>query len=222
MVDAYCPDLATFCDILRDYSLHGLAYFKDQSSELQRRMRADLQGSLEDDKYQIARKLVAIRKGNQTQLGFLPMPRPGGNDFKASFFLPRITSNYDGNYMCSFIVLFWVDVGAEKGNTIAVRFDPRGEAGNPHAYTHLQLTRTIKNPNISTGFEQWVPTSYPAFPLGYDHPLQLFIGMAVAVHGYTARDKGEYVRAAITESMAQGNAALRARKILEEVKRMLG
>ncbi len=222
MADAYRPDLATFCDILRDYSRQGLTYFKDQPSELQQRMRADLAGSLEDDESRIAQKLAAIRKGNQSQLRFLPMPRPGGNDFNASFFWPRITSSNDGSYRCSFIVLFWVEVEADKGKTIAVRFDPRGEPGDPHAYTHPQLTRTIRDLNITTGFEQWVPTSYPAFPLGYDHPLQLFVGMAVAVHGYTATDQGEYVRTAITESMAKGNAALRARKILDEVKRMLG
>ena len=216
MADPYRPDLAIFCNILLDYSRHGLAYFKRQSSQMQGKMRASLGGYLEDNGDQIAWKLARISKGNQSQLRFLPMPRPGGNDFKASFFLPRITRNDDESYTCSFIVVFWVD--RDNGKTMAVRFEPSGGLGDPHAYTHLQLTRKVTDPNITTSFEPWVPDSYPAFPLGYDHPLQLFVGMAVAVHGYSASNKREYVRAAIMDSMVM---ASRARRILEEAKSML-
>ncbi len=217
MAEAYRPGLATFCDILRDYSHHGLAYFKDQSTDMQQSMRAALSGGLEDNAYHIERKLAEIGKGNRPQLQFLPMPRPAGRDFKASFFLPRITRNDDESYSCSFTVVFWIE--KEKGKTMAVRFEPSGGIGDSHAYTHLQLTRTIKDPNITTSFKPWVPDSYPAFPLGYDHPLQLFVGMAVAVHGYSASNKREYVRAAIMDSMVM---APRARRILEEAKSMLG
>lgn len=218
MTVPYRPDLATFCDILRDYSRHGLLYFREQSSDTQGRIRSALGGGLEDSGDQIDAKFAAIKRGGQSQLRFLPMPRPGGNDFKASFFLPRIDPGPGANYSCSFTVLFWIE--RDTGRTIAMRFESSDGPGNAHAYTHMQLTRTIGA--MTTSFEQWIPDSYPAVPLSYDHPLQLFVGMAVAVHGYSANEKNEYVRAAMTASMAQGSALERARKILDEVRRILG
>lgn len=224
MTDPYCPDLAAFCDILRDYSQHGLGYFKDQSQDRQQTLRQALGGSLENKYEEIERKLAEIKNGSPSRLRFLPMPRPAGRDFMMSFFLPRIWRTDDQRYMCSFVVLFWVE--RELGKTIAVRLEPSGEADDAHSYTHLQLTRTILSPTITspliTSLDYWVPESYPAVPLGYDHPVQLFVGMAVAVHGYRANNKKEYARAAIQDSMLQGASAIRARQILDEMKRMLG
>ena len=217
MPEVYRPDLSTFCDILRDYSQHGLLYFKNQTRDMQQKIRSALRGELEDNPEQIDHKLGTIKKGGQSLLQFLPMPQPGGTDFKASFFLPRITRENSGNYTCSFIVIFWIE--RDMGKTMAIRIEPSGDPGNAHAYTHMQLTRT--SGNITTSLENWTPESYPALPLGYHHPLQLFIGMAVAVHGYSRNDQKEYIRAAITDSMSQGSSALRARRILDEVKLML-
>jgi hypothetical protein len=106
MTDPYRPDIGAFCDILRDYSRYGLSYFKDQTRDMQQRMRTVLAGGLEDNDDQIEAKLAAIKKGGQSQLRFLPMPRPGGTDFKASFFLPRIVRSGDGTYASHSLLCF--------------------------------------------------------------------------------------------------------------------
>jgi len=226
MPDAYRPDLPTFCDILRHYSRHGLIYFKELSDDMQRNIRLKLGGSIEDNDHEIDRKLASIKNGQQPGLKFLPMPRPGGKDFRASFFLPRIHVDNDDNYTCSFLIIFWVE--REGGKTIAIRLEPpmrlesTEEDADAHRYTHLQLTIAVKGPNIVTDFADWTPKSYPAFPLGYSHPLQMFVGMAIAAHGYSASSKKEYLRRAISDSMAEGNAALIAQKIFVELKRTFG
>src|SRR5260370_41567716 len=140
MPEVYAPDLPTFCDILRDYSRYGLLYFRGQESATQQKIREALRGSLEDNADRIERKLAATKKGDPASFGFLPMPKPGGNDFRAAFFLPHITSGLGANYTCSFALLFWID--RDMGKTVAIRIEPSGGVNNAHAYTHMQLTRT--------------------------------------------------------------------------------
>ncbi|MBR0894600.1 hypothetical protein JQ616_06545 [Bradyrhizobium tropiciagri] len=218
---AYEPDLETFCDILRDYSRHGLTYFKTHSTALQGMLRASLGGHIEDNDDRIERKLATLKKGGQADLSFLPMPKPSGKEIKAGFFLPRIVPGDEGKYQCSFEIIFWIE--RDRGKTFGMRFEPAGEnPSDSHCYPHVQLTRQFDPPTVTTHLESWMPTSYPAIPLGYKHPLQLFLGMAVALHGYSANGKEEYARAVIIDAMRRGQAALRAKQILEEVKRMLG
>jgi hypothetical protein len=212
----YRPDLDTFCDILRDYARHGLKHFKAQPDSVQRAIRAALENHIEDDEREIDVKFGAVkREGPARELKFLPMPKPGGHDFRVSFFLPRFKRSDGGGYTCSFVVLWWIE--RDKGRTLALRVEP-SEAGTAHAYTHWQFTREIGA--ITTSSEPWLPTSYPAIPLGYDHPVQLFMGLAAAVHGYGGSESAEFVRHRIREAMAQGSPG-RAEKLLGELGRML-
>lgn len=221
MPDQYRPNLSEFCNILRDYSRHGLSYFDTQSADTRQKLRESISMRLEDNAKQIEYKLGAITKGRHERLGFLPMPRPGGHDFKASFFLPRIATRIDDPewYDCSFVVVFWIE--RERGKTIAVRFERSDDEDDAHAYSHLQLTKRIDDVSVATSFQDWIPDSYPAFPLRCDSPIQLFVCMVVSVHGYSANNKREYSRLTIEEAMTQGQAALRARNLLEEMKKML-
>jgi len=34
------------------------------------------------------------------------------------------------------------------------------------------------------GIPQWVPDSYPAFPIRSSEPLRMFLSMATSIHGY--------------------------------------
>jgi hypothetical protein len=214
LLEPYQPSLGDFCDILRDYSHSGLKYFKKLPGAIQQGIRQSLGNKLEENSQLFDLKFSKIKQGKSSSLNFLPMPQPGGDDFAASFFLPYITGT--SCYTCSFTVLFWINFG--KGATCAIRFEPSGGQDNAHGYTHMQLSRDVQG--MSTSFELWTPSSYPAVPLGYHHPIQLFVGIATAVHGYAPGPKASnnYVRRAILDAIGDASAA---KKILCEVDRML-
>jgi len=212
---AYSPDFDTFCEILRDYSRHGIAYFKSLPDQTQRKMRAKLENKIEANDDNVDAVIAAIKRGERKEFDFLPMPKPGGRNFAASFFQPRMKVDGNGRYSCSYVVVFWIDNA--EGKTIAIRLES-GAAGSAHAFMHMQLTRSTRSPAIETSFETWIPTSYPAIPLGYVHPVQVFAGMAMAVHGYSADGNRKYVREVVLDSMK----ADIARDILAEIKRLFG
>ena len=50
-------------------------------------------------------------------------------------------------------------------------------------YSHVQFTRTVLNSVCPFG-PTWLPTNDPAFPTPARDPLEMFLAMVVAVHGF--------------------------------------
>jgi hypothetical protein len=177
-------DIDEFCGVLQDYALAGLKDFKKLKDETRKKIRTALSEQLEDNDRTLGNKIGRIKHGDPGLL-FLPMPKSEGKDFTASFFRPE-NIHVGPPYTCSFTVLFWI----EKANrTCALRFEPSHGSGTAHAYAHMQLTHKIfgvgdGTEDFTTDGPTWIPDSYPAIPLGYHNPMHLFIGLAVAVHGY--------------------------------------
>jgi len=228
MTDPYCPNLPTYCNILRDYAIHGQRYFDGLSGDVQKRIRGKLGGHIETDGYAIDTKFKSIKdkKSVSSPFRFLPMPKPGSDEFQASFFLPKIDIKSDDKYECSFNIIFWID--KDGGKTIAVRLEPpmqvkpSEEDADAHRYSHLQLTATCRSPDVATDLPAWAPQSYPGFPLAYRHPLQFFIGMVISVHGYNEKNRARFASQTIKDSMKTAAAAQTSVRIFAEMERTFG
>jgi hypothetical protein len=220
MTSDYDPSLSDFCDILKDYSLSGLDYF----SKIGGKPKADIErtfGSLiENESQALEYKFSEAKRQRQSSFNFIPMPKPSGNDFLISFFVPRFRFLNKAKFHCAFCLIVWIN--QEGGKTIAFRFEPGDYGNSPHAYSHLQLSRVVRLPDHTTNIEKWMPVSYPAFPFRLDTPLQFFAATAVAVHGYSPQQDARFVAKAMRTAMQNGTAADRGRRVVAEIERVFG
>ena len=216
----YDPSLADFCDILKDYSLSGLDYF----GKIQGRRKADIERTfgnlIENDRQAIEYKFSEVKRQRAPSFNFIPMPKPQGKNFVISFIVPRFRFQKKENFQCALCLIVWIDHGG--GKTVAFRFEPADDGGSPHSYPHLQLSRIVKLPNLTTSLENWAPDSYPAFPFRLATPLQFFAAAAIAVHGYAPKQNALYVTNAMTTAMQTASAAERGRKVVGEIQRIFG
>jgi hypothetical protein len=214
----YDPPLADFCDILKDYSLSGLNFFRGLGARDQDRVRRTIGPTLiEDERQQIEYKFSQAKSRKSPSFNFIPMPKPTG-DFAVSFFVPRFRFVEGGHFRCAFCLIAWVDHG--DGQTISFRLEPADEDDTTHSYNHIQLSRSVRSPDMATTMPTWIPQSYPAFPLGLSTPLQFFAATTVAVHGYSRKDKALYIGKAIMTGSGESNAASRTLKVLTEIHRI--
>ena len=71
------------------------------------------------------------------------------------------------------------------GRWLGFRFEPADSAASTHGYGHVQMNTAMVRKNIAIkGIPEWLPTSYPAFPIRTSDPIQMFFSMATSVHGY--------------------------------------
>jgi hypothetical protein len=213
----YNPPLADFCDILRDYSLSGLSFYRNLAGPSKKEIFSQLGLLIEDDAQALEWKFSEVKNRRPQEIRLVPMPKPSGTDFFASFFVPQFRFLPKKQFACSFSLLFWVN--HDGGRTIAFRLEPAGEGTNAHGYSHVQISQLVKFPRHETSLEKWVPTSYPAFPCRLEAPLHFFAAAAMAVHGFNAQTNSHYFASAITAAMQTGGSAERARRILSEVQR---
>ena len=111
-----------------------------------------------------------------------PAPNWGHSGIEFCFFMPRTINDCYNHEQVAFDLFLLV-----KGeNNLALRFEPADEVGYSHSYAHVQLCRKVGKGSsefIPKGVPNWVPDSYPAFPLPSSEPLKLFLSMATALHG---------------------------------------
>lgn len=152
------------------YSRRGFEDWND--AEHMRRSTAEkcLPNAIVENEWEIGR-VICGRKQK-----FIPMPRQGYKKLDWCFFLPKKV----GGKLRS-LILFIVVNGASK-HCIAFRFESAPEGS--HGYTHVQLTsKWSKSSTAVTNVPQWLPVSYPAFPIPAENWTELFLAMATAVHG---------------------------------------
>ena len=124
--------------------------------------------------------------GRHSDPKFIPMPRCGFKGFEWCFFLPKKV-----NGELRSLILF-ILVNCARRDCIAFRFE--GSQRGRHGYAHLQLTSKLKNlgltatPGVdgqSQCLPEWLPDSYPAFPIPARNWTEMFLAMVTAVHGHS-------------------------------------
>ena len=206
------------CDLLKDYALAGAKEFKKLPAELREKLQQRLLHRLMLNDWDIRDAMRRLTTAPINQ--FLPAPVGIDNGFRFAFFQPRLKKLGESRYALSLVIVFWV----EKADKIfAVRLEPSGGPKNAHGYAHMQFTRRIKlkeedEPSFCTDQESWLPDSYPAIALAYEHPIHYFAGLAMSIHGYCTGDAANFAAPVLTEALG----ANRSQKVLAEMKRFFG
>ena len=161
------------------YSRQGLEDWDDASADLKRKAGEWLSAAgIAEGEEEVEAMLAGELQGK-----FIPMPRDkAGKGFERSFFQPAIRAGELRS-----LTLFLL-VNRAREESLAFRFEcERRGRGTRHGYTHVQLTRYLLVAGGRfplRGVPEWLPASYPAFPVPAHDSLELFLAMATAVHGF--------------------------------------
>ena len=153
------------------YSERGLADWKRVAgSAMKTAAQECLANTIVEDDWDISH----VIKGRKSS--FIPMPQHGYNGFDWCFFSPRKVRGELRSFLL-FVLVNWA-----ARDCIAFRFE--SDSVGSHGYTHVQLTpKWTKSGDAFSGVPQWLPDSYPAFPIPAQNWTELFLVMATAVHG---------------------------------------
>jgi hypothetical protein len=217
----YKPDLADYCDLLREYGTSGILHYKDLKPGLRARLEMSIPARLlETDEYRIEQKFAAAKKRDSKPFNLIPMPQPIGPGVDAAFFIPRFRFNDPNSFSCAFCLILWINGGVPK--TMAFRIEPPDPPGvdaatglqnsDAHQYSHIQISRKVREPDYATSIDDWTPESYPAFPLFNPTPLRLFLTTIVSIHGYDPAHQHRFIFSALGRA-----GAARARRLQIEV-----
>ena len=164
------------------YSRRGIKDWKSTADSLRTEVRRLLGNSgLAQNEAEAAQTIHAY--WNQYDLQrhkFIPMPRHPDEAGTCWFFLPIRQRAKNGSDEMGFEVFVLLD----EEHRLAFRFEPADRAST-HDYGHVQLTKSLRKKTIDPKIVPWIPDSYPAFPIGTSDPLDIFLAMAVSVHGNT-------------------------------------
>ena len=164
------------------YSRRGIADWRSTSDSLRTEVRRAL-GNAGVVRNEAEAVQTINRYWNQDKLQchkFIPMPRRPGKEGTCWFFLPIRQRTSDGADLISFEVFVLI----EQEHRLAFRFEP-ADRDSTHDYGHVQLTKSLRKKTLDAQIVSWLPDSYPAFPIGTSDPLDIFLAMAVSVHGNT-------------------------------------
>ena len=126
---------------------------------------------------------AALTGGLAQVKGLIPVPDLSVGNIKWVFFKPLCTS--DGELM--FDLVFWL-----PGNKhIGFRLEPAHQyRDGRHKYSHVQLSSRFDDRRIVPADPlDWLPRSYPAFPVPGTHSLDRFLMLVVALHGFPDRTR---------------------------------
>ena len=173
--------LEKLIELMKLYSRRGLADWKETPYPLRKSARRHLtHAGIAENEAQANIAINTIWNQNNTScVKFIPMPKRSRNAFERCLFLPirEITAN--GCQSMGFELFVLVD----ETNCLAFRYET-AHPGSIHNYGHVQLTKVLKKRAAPTTIPSWIPDSFPAFPIGTSDPLEVFLAMAVSVHGY--------------------------------------
>lgn len=170
-------------DLMSVYSRRGVTEWKEAKQDLRTKAGECLLNQIATDEDEIKSAISA----SSTVQKFIPMPCYGSKQkgFEWSFFFPK--RRRDGQMMSLVLFIF---VNRARKNSVAFRFE--SSSGDRHGYSHVQLTSKLpelglapssSEDEVSWGVPQWLPDSYPAFPIVARNWTEMFLAMAVAVHG---------------------------------------
>jgi hypothetical protein len=200
------------CDAFRAYALAGARFYRDSfSAEEQRLVGKHLANQFEVNDQAIEGWFRTLQAGARPKPRLFPTPKPSG-DMRGAFFNISRQPNEDSPDI-SVTLVFWLDAGRDQ--TIAFRLEPADPVTWAHSYAHMQITRNVRYPPITTTVPSWVPDSFPGFPTGCRAPSDYFFSTLAAVHGYAGAAQTTNAHQTVRRSFP--NAAPFARRLVVEM-----
>lgn len=164
--------------LMKVYARKGLEDWKSAPGSTKTVVLRILANRVATSEWEANNAIEAIRE--EPTLGrcrFIPMPTVNHTGAKHCFFLPMKA----GEGKAAFDLLLFID----GGKWLGFRFEPADAPQSTHGYGHVQLNKVMFRKQIPVeGIPDWLPEHYPAFPIRTSDPLQMFLAMATAVHGY--------------------------------------
>lgn len=166
------------------YARRGIDDWKKASSILRRKASQCLGANIADNETEAAVTINTTYNPDLAShargLRFIPMPKMTKKGIERCFFLPIRRWTGDGLSL-SFDLFILVS----QRNCLAFRFEPAHPHKSRHGYPHVQPSRRLLLKSIQpNGVPEWLPESYPAFPIPAKDSLGIFLSMAVSVHGF--------------------------------------
>lgn len=197
------------CEAFRQYALAGAKYYRDSFSSTEKRLVGHkLANQFEVKDPVIEAWFRTLRAGGTVKPLLFPTPKPAA-DMRGAFFTVARHPNAAAEALAVTLV-FWLDEG--RNQTIAFRMEPADQVSWAHAYAHVQITRTLREPVVQTTLPSWIPDSFPGFPTGCRAPSDYFYSTLAAVHGYGGPAQSAFAHKIIRDSFS--NEAQLARKVV--------
>lgn len=165
-------------ELIRLYTLAGVEDWRDWRRSGSRMAQPNLERIL--GARISASPADAMQVVYQRNADFVPAKRLAASNIEWAFFRPH--REQGAEWM--FDVALWLP----GRNHILFRLEPPGQRFNSrHRYNHVQLSRRGKggSPRPQEPHE-WLPDSYPAFPIPGRSSLDRFLMLIVALHGFPA------------------------------------
>ena len=169
------------CDlrhVMRLYSKRGYEDWKRSTNAKHRQaVRKCFASAIADSERDVEKTIGRVFGGEDQRELFVPMPKCPSEDVDWCFFLPMNANDKQRLFLRLFLL-----IKCSGNNWLAFRFETGGPATR-HAYSHVQITQHVLESASKFG-PHWLPCSYPAFPTPARDPLEMFLAMMVAVHGF--------------------------------------
>ena len=182
--------------LLAAYARRGLVDWKRTPEDVKVRARKCLAWKIAEQEGVADQTIRAAFQGSlDVPRNFIPMPKVPGRDRDSivSFFLPFRRAPDD--MQCAIFDLFVI---VDMEHSLGFRFEPADAIDHAHNYAHVQMNLRMMNKSMDVqGVPGWIPTSYPAFPLRTDGPLEMFLAMATSVHGRHRDGVGQVIQEAL-------------------------
>lgn len=167
---------------MRLYARRGVADWNAAPQELRGRALRCLGAAIAENETEA--NVAIYTKYDPTRIGqmrFIPMPKHPKKGIERCFFLPLREVQSGGKETVAFELFVLV----ARMDCLAFRLEPAHKPPSVHNYGHVQLSRKMLRRTIEVkGIPEWLPDSYPAFPILTSEPLRAFLCMVTAVHGY--------------------------------------
>jgi hypothetical protein len=181
--------------LLTAYAVHGVTQWQSVDQKTQLKVRAILELPIAENDWAVRAavgRLFGPKATVPEKIELLPMPLRAGGDIKYAFFLPQARKVATGflSDPFAFELVLLMSVDTEKPEVLAFRYEPaddNGSGDDSHAYGHVQMCTKLFRKTLPTKAPGWLPTSYPAHPLGTSDSLLLFLSMMTALHGYRGK-----------------------------------
>ena len=170
--------LADGREFVRQYALWGVERWNNEvPSDLRHRAKKGLGHSVVIAEHEAiaSRAVNGSSRYQGSGLVLIPMPCEA-KGVCCAFFAPVTRSN--GSTSFRLVIL------AGEGH-LAFRIEPADTAaGWTHRYDHIQLCKTIERGGIPLpNAPDWLPESYPAFPIPGNCQVSRFLAMVISMHG---------------------------------------
>lgn len=167
-------------ELVLAYARLGVDWWRRKDRATQEAARVALDIDIADDEYTAGRAVRnPFRSWTDRALVLIPMPLP--EERGLAFFAPVATRQ--GDDAVAFDLALVVDGGC---HTLGFRFEPADTGEDQsHGYDHVQLSVVMGHRTVALArTAEWLPDSYPAFPLPSKDMRGRFLSMALAMHGF--------------------------------------